>query len=154
MSLGETSELALWVFMRRSCLSISSILVTYWGIICSFSKCFYWKYVEQHFQNGGGIILLHGAPVKSKFDGLKIRKSRFSWFSNFIIFGCLGSDAWQMIWPTPRISLATPTYASMWQRQGMRLVIWLSCCRTSQQISCYWTALGKLETLPLRIFTI
>ena len=32
---------------------------------------------------GGGILLLLGAPVKSKFDGLKSRKHWCSWFSDF-----------------------------------------------------------------------
>ena len=39
-----------------------------------------WK---RHFQIGGGIFLLLGAPVKSKFGGMKSRKHRFSRFSDF-----------------------------------------------------------------------
>ena len=31
--------------------------------------------LQMHFQNGDIPILLHGAPVKSKFDGLKSRKT-------------------------------------------------------------------------------
>ena len=39
-----------------------------------FTLCVWKIYVETYFQNEGGIILLLGAPVKSKFDGLKFRK--------------------------------------------------------------------------------
>ena len=33
---------------------------------------------RRYFQIGGGIILLLGAPVKSKFDGFKSRKPIFA----------------------------------------------------------------------------
>ena len=38
---------------------------------------------QRYFQIGGGIILLLGAPVKSKFDQLKSRKNRLSCFPDF-----------------------------------------------------------------------
>ena len=34
--------------------------------------------MKRDFQNGDGSILLHGAPVKSNFDGFKFPKTDFS----------------------------------------------------------------------------
>ena len=39
--------------------------------------------LKMDVQNGGGIILLHGAFVKSKFDRLKSQKLRFSFYPDF-----------------------------------------------------------------------
>ena len=53
---------------------------------CIFRQCwaiFVENMQEIYFLIGGGIILLLGAPFKSKFDGLKSRKHRFAWFLAF-----------------------------------------------------------------------
>ena len=51
-------------------------------LLClSFSMEKMW---ERYFQIGGGIILLFGAPVKSKFDGLKSWNSAFRYSLFFL----------------------------------------------------------------------
>ena len=54
----------------------------------NITECFvifesFWNILKRHFQNGDGIILLHEAPVKSKFDGSESWKPRCSWCSDF-----------------------------------------------------------------------
>ena len=60
-----------------------------------------WK---RYFPIGGGIILLLGAPVKSKFDGLKSRKHRFPWFMDF----------WSP-WERLSVSLSINYFKKLWQ---------------------------------------
>ena len=48
-----------------------------------FGTVFLENILKRHFQNEDGIILLHGAPVQSKFDGFKASGCRCSWSSVF-----------------------------------------------------------------------
>ncbi len=57
--------------MRKSSENIKAFVGHVWDVSME-------KVLKSEFQNGGGIILLQGAPVESNFDGIKSPKLRCS----------------------------------------------------------------------------
>ena len=91
------------------CLSISELLVrkTYRkygnGFLLCISDNFYYQYLKTDFRNGGNVILLHGAIIKSNLNGLNSPRNLD--VHDFRILGFV-TDSWKPLF----LTLDKPNY--------------------------------------------